>query len=62
MDYVIRFFAGGLIVSLFAAATDVLRPKSFAGLLGARLRLPLRHFRSRSGVMAAVTSRSKRGR
>jgi hypothetical protein len=35
MDYVIRFLAGGLLVSLFAVAGDVLRPKSFAGLFGA---------------------------
>jgi hypothetical protein len=35
MDYVIRFLAGGVLVSLFAAAGDVLRPKSFAGLFGA---------------------------
>jgi hypothetical protein len=35
MDYVIRFIAGGLIVSAFAILGDVLRPKSFAGLFGA---------------------------
>jgi hypothetical protein len=35
MEYVIRFLAGGLIVSLFAMIGDVLRPKSFAGLFGA---------------------------
>jgi uncharacterized membrane protein (GlpM family) len=35
MDYVIRFLAGGFVVSLFAIAGDVLRPKSFAGLFGA---------------------------
>ena len=35
MDYVIRFLAGGLIVSLFAATADIIRPKSFAGLFGA---------------------------
>src|SRR5258707_14007256 len=35
MDYVIRFLAGGLVVSLFAILGDVLRPKSFAGLFGA---------------------------
>jgi hypothetical protein len=35
MDYVIRFAAGGLIVSAFAILGDVLRPKSFAGLFGA---------------------------
>lgn len=35
MDYIIRFFAGGLVVSLFAILADLLRPKSFAGLFGA---------------------------
>ena len=35
MDYVFRFVAGGVIVSLFAVIGDVLRPKSFAGLFGA---------------------------
>ncbi|MBR0713488.1 DUF3147 family protein [Bradyrhizobium liaoningense] len=34
-EYVIRFIAGGLIVSAFATLSDMLRPKSFAGLLGA---------------------------
>jgi uncharacterized membrane protein (GlpM family) len=35
MEYIIRFLAGGIAVSLFAMTGDVLRPKSFAGLLGA---------------------------
>jgi hypothetical protein len=35
MEYVIRFLAGGLLVSLFAVIGDILRPKSFAGLFGA---------------------------
>ncbi len=34
-EYVIRFLAGGLLVSLFAIIGDVVRPKSFAGLFGA---------------------------
>ncbi len=34
-EHIIRFVAGGLIVSAFAILSDVLRPKSFAGLLGA---------------------------
>jgi hypothetical protein len=34
-DIVIRFFVGGLVVSLFAMLSDALRPKSFAGLFGA---------------------------
>ena len=35
MEYVVRFIAGGLVVSVFAVLGDVLRPKSFAGLFGA---------------------------
>ncbi len=35
MEYVIRFVAGGLVVSAFAVLGDLLRPKSFAGLFGA---------------------------
>jgi hypothetical protein len=35
MDYVIRFLAGGVAVSIFAVVGDLLRPKSFAGLFGA---------------------------
>ena len=35
MDYVIRFIAGGTVVSVFAVLGDLLRPKSFAGLFGA---------------------------
>jgi hypothetical protein len=34
-EYVIRFLAGGVAVSAFAMLGDLLRPKSFAGLLGA---------------------------
>jgi len=34
-EYIIRFVSGGLIVSAFAILSDLLRPKSFAGLLGA---------------------------
>lgn len=34
-EYVVRFVAGGLVVSAFAILSDMLRPKSFAGLLGA---------------------------
>ena len=35
MEYVIRFVAGGMLVSAFAVLGDMLRPKSFAGLFGA---------------------------
>ena len=34
-ELVVRFLVGGLVVSLFAAASDALRPRTFAGLLGA---------------------------
>jgi hypothetical protein len=34
-EYAIRFLVGGLVVSAFAMAGDVLRPKSFAGLFSA---------------------------
>lgn len=35
MEYVARFLIGGLAVSAFALLGDMLRPKSFAGLVGA---------------------------
>lgn len=35
MQLIFRFAVGGLIVSLFAAFGDVIKPKSFAGLFGA---------------------------
>jgi hypothetical protein len=35
MEYLVRFLAGGIVVSAFAVLGDVLRPKSFAGLFGA---------------------------
>ncbi|MCK1757188.1 DUF3147 family protein [Bradyrhizobium sp. 137] len=34
-EYLLRFVAGGIIVSAFAIFGDMLKPKSFAGLLGA---------------------------
>ena len=35
MQEVLRFVAGGLVVSMFAVLGDSLKPKSFAGLFGA---------------------------
>jgi uncharacterized membrane protein (GlpM family) len=35
MEWLIRFLIGGAVVSLFATAADILRPKGFAGLFGA---------------------------
>ena len=34
-EYLLRFIAGGIAVSAFAALGDALRPKSFAGLFSA---------------------------
>jgi Protein of unknown function (DUF3147) len=34
-DLAVRFLVGGIVVSLFAALGDVLRPRSFAGLFSA---------------------------
>jgi hypothetical protein len=34
-ELVTRFLIGGVVVSLFALISDLLRPKSFAGLCGA---------------------------
>jgi hypothetical protein len=62
MEYVIRFLAGGLVVSLFAVAGDVLRPKSFAGLFGAAPPLRWQRSRSRSGSTGAAMWRRRAGR
>lgn len=35
MELVLRFLAGGAIVSVFALIADVVKPKDFAGLFGA---------------------------
>jgi hypothetical protein len=40
VDYALRFFIGGFVVSFFALLGDVLHPKSFAGLFGAALCRP----------------------
>jgi len=67
-DSIVRFLIGGLVVSFFSILADVLRPKSFAGLLGAApsialatLGLTIRHhgepyaaLEARSMVMGAV--------
>jgi hypothetical protein len=34
-ELILRFVVGGLVVSAFAALGDALKPKSFAGLIGA---------------------------
>jgi uncharacterized membrane protein (GlpM family) len=67
-DILIRFLVGGLVVSFFSILADVLRPKSFAGLLGAApsialatVGLTIRHdgkeyasFEARSMLMGAA--------
>ena len=35
LELLLRFIAGGIAVSVFAAFGDAIRPKSFAGLFGA---------------------------
>jgi hypothetical protein len=35
MQFIFRFLAGGVVVSLFAVIGDGFKPKSFAGLFGA---------------------------
>ena len=58
----IRFLVGGLIVSLFAALGDVLRPKSFAGLFGAAPSIALATvaltIREKGSVYTAIEARS----
>jgi hypothetical protein len=34
-DIIVRFFIGGVVVSAFALISDLLKPKTFAGLFGA---------------------------
>src|ERR1700742_1760587 len=58
----IRFLIGGMVVSLFAALGDVLRPKSFAGLFGAAPSVALATltlaFLKDGGATVAIESRS----
>ena len=34
-DFLIRFFLGGIVVSFFAALSDVVKPRTFSGIFGA---------------------------
>lgn len=34
-EILVRFVVGGLVVSIFSSLSDILKPKSFAGLFGA---------------------------
>jgi hypothetical protein len=61
-EMILRFFIGGIVVSLFAIVGDVLRPKSFAGLFGAAPSIALATIGltiAKSGAQyAAIESRS----
>ena len=46
LEYVLRFIAGGIAVSAFAAFGDTLRPKALRACLALLRRLPLRRFLS----------------
>lgn len=62
MEHFVRFLAGGLVVCLFSAVGDVLRPKSFAGLFGAAPSIALATltlaFWEKGGAYVAVEGRS----
>jgi uncharacterized membrane protein (GlpM family) len=62
MEYVLRFLAGGFIVSAFAVIADVLRPKGFAGLFSAAPSVALATLTltllSEGKIYAAVEARS----
>ena len=62
MEFVLRFLVGGIVVSAFATAGDMLKPKSFAGLLGAAPSVALATLTltiSKNGVhYAAIEARS----
>jgi hypothetical protein len=62
MEFILRFFVGGLIVSAFAVIADVLRPKGFAGLFGAAPSVALASLgltlASEGKLYAAVEARS----
>ena len=62
LEYGLRFLAGGIAVSAFAALGDILRPKSFAGLFGAApsIALPtlLVTLSQKGAPFAAVEARS----
>jgi hypothetical protein len=61
-EYFLRFFVGGVAVSMFAALADTLQPKSFAGLFSAAPSIALATLfitLSQNGVpFAAVEGRS----
>ena len=62
LEYLLRFIAGGIAVSVFAAFGDAVRPKSFAGLFGAAPSIALATIlialSQKGGTFAAVEGRS----
>ena len=58
LEIIIRFVLGGLVVSMFALLSDVLKPKSLAGLFGAAPSVALATISlmvSKDGVLYAAT-------
>jgi hypothetical protein len=62
IELLIRFLAGGLIVSLFALIGNILRPKTFAGIFGAAPSVALATlaltFISKGPAVAGINGRS----
>ena len=62
MEIVLRFFIGGLVVSMFAVVAEVLKPKGFAGLFAAAPSVALATLgvtvMSQGRLYAAVEARS----
>lgn len=62
VELLIRFIAGGLVVSIFAVIGDILRPKPFAGLFGAAPSVALATlgitFMTKGGSVAGIEGRS----
>jgi hypothetical protein len=54
LEYSLRFLAGGIAVSAFAALGDTLRPISFAGLFGAAPSIAFATVLSRCFELAVV--------
>jgi hypothetical protein len=62
IELLVRFLAGGLVVSLFALIGEILRPKTFAGVFGAAPSVALATlgltFISKGPVVASINGRS----
>jgi MFS family permease len=54
MEYLLRFFIGGIIVSAFAIVSDIFRPRTFSGLFGAALTVALATFGSTLTVITGI--------